>query len=61
MHPEWMAAGFDCRKIAGRHTALDVFRRISFKLPGTQAEIDQTFGNVNKRYVVVVLRKMELV
>lgn len=42
-------------------TALEVLSCIAFKQPVTQAEIDRNFGDADKRYVVAVLRKMELV
>jgi chromosome segregation and condensation protein ScpB len=41
--------------------ALEVLACIAFKQPISQAEIDQIFGNVDKRHLVSVLRQMEMV
>ncbi len=41
--------------------ALEVLACIAFKQPISQGEIDQIFGNVDKRHLVSVLREMELV
>jgi chromosome segregation and condensation protein ScpB len=41
--------------------ALEVLSCIAFKQPISQAEIDQIFGDVDKRHLVAVLRQMELV
>lgn len=41
--------------------ALEVLACIGFKQPISQGEIDQIFGNVDKRHLVSVLRAMELV
>lgn len=41
--------------------ALEVLACIAFKQPIFQAEIDQIFGNVDKRHLVSVLRQMEMV
>jgi chromosome segregation and condensation protein ScpB len=41
--------------------ALEVLACIAFKQPISQGEIDQIFGNVDKRHLVSVLRQMELV
>jgi len=41
--------------------ALEVLACIAFKQPISQGEIDQIFGDVDKRHLVSVLRAMELV
>lgn len=41
--------------------ALEVLACIAFKQPISQAEIDRIFGDVDKRHLVITLRKMELV
>jgi chromosome segregation and condensation protein ScpB len=41
--------------------ALEVLACIAFKQPISQGEIDQIFGNVDKRHLVSVLRQMEMV
>ncbi len=41
--------------------ALEVLACIAFKQPISQGEIDQIFGNVDKRHLVSVLRQMEIV
>lgn len=41
--------------------ALEVLACIAFKQPVSQAEIDQIFGDIDKRQFVSVLRQMELV
>lgn len=41
--------------------ALEVLACIAFKQPISQGEIDQIFGNVDKRHLVSVLRQMEFV
>jgi segregation and condensation protein B len=41
--------------------ALEVLACIAFKQPISQGEIDQVFGNVDKRHLVSVLRQMEMV
>ena len=41
--------------------ALEVLACIAFKQPISQGEIDQIFGEVDKRHLVSVLRHMELV
>ena len=41
--------------------ALEVLACIAFKQPISQGEIDQIFGEVDKRHLVSVLRQMELV
>ncbi len=41
--------------------ALEVLSCIAFKQPISQAEIDQIFGDADKRHFVAVLRQMELV
>ena len=41
--------------------ALEVLSCIAFKQPVTQGEIDQIFGDTDKRHLVSVLRKLELV
>ena len=41
--------------------ALEVLACIAFKQPISQREIDQIFGEVDKRHLVSVLRQMELV
>ena len=41
--------------------ALEVLACIAFKQPISQGEIDQIFGDVDKRHLVSVLRQMELV
>ncbi len=41
--------------------ALEVLSCIAFKQPISQAEIDQVFGDVDKRHFVSVLRQMDLV
>jgi chromosome segregation and condensation protein ScpB len=40
---------------------LEVLACIAFKQPISQREIDQIFGEVDKRHLVSVLRQMELV
>jgi chromosome segregation and condensation protein ScpB len=40
--------------------ALEVLACIAFKQPISQGEIDQIFGNVDKRHLVSVLRQMEM-
>jgi chromosome segregation and condensation protein ScpB len=41
--------------------ALEVLACIAFKQPISQGEIDQIFGDVDKRHLVSVLRQMEMV
>ena len=41
--------------------ALEVLACIAFKQPISQGEIDQIFGDTDKRYLVSVLRQLELV
>ena len=41
--------------------ALEVLACIAFKQPISQGEIDQIFGNVDKRHLVSVLRQMGMV
>ena len=41
--------------------ALEVLSCIAFKQPVSQGEIDQIFGDTDKRYLVSVLRQLELV
>ena len=41
--------------------ALEVLACIAFKQPISQAEIDQIFGDVDKRHLVSLIRQMELV
>ena len=41
--------------------ALEVLACIAFKQPISQGEIDQIFGNADKRHLVSVLRQMEMV
>jgi chromosome segregation and condensation protein ScpB len=40
---------------------LEVLACIAFKQPISQGEIDQIFGNADKRHLVSVLRQMEMV
>ena len=41
--------------------ALEVLACIAFKQPISQGEIDQVFGDVDKRHLVSVLRQMGMV
>ena len=41
--------------------ALEVLACIAFKQPISQGEIDQIFGDVDKRHLVSVLRALEMV
>ena len=41
--------------------ALEVLACIAFKQPISQGEIDQIFGNADKRHLVSVVRQMEMV
>ena len=52
-----------CSSGAGELTqaALEVLSCIAFKQPVSQGEIDQIFGDTDKRSLVATLRKMELV